>query len=444
MKRHFKNAGYGLLDYIAYPLGMLLAAPVVLHRLGAAEYGLWMITTAVVSAGGILASGFTDVNIQRVARLRGTADHARMTATVRVMMGINLVLGCVIAMLVAIAAPAAAHRIVASHPDKWQECVAALWIAALLIVVRAVESVYVSTQRAFEEYGNCTRVNTVVRWLTLGAAAALAAAGQGVVSILAATAIFLIAGTVLQLRSARRLLKGASLTPLLHSSELRSLLATGSFPWIQALGGVIFAQMDRILLGVSAGAAVVAPYMLCVQFSQPIHGITASGLQFLFPYLSRRVEEASPASLRRTLLLAFACNAAMVACSAIGLLLIGDYLMTRWAGAAVARQAIEILPIVVAGASLMGLSVTGVYALSAFGQFRSAALISLGSRGALLVLIIILLHRNGVVGLAVCRVIYGAASLAVYVPVLKQLELRSGKSITPEIMQTSHWPEASL
>lgn len=430
MKRHFKNAAYGVLDYAGYPLGMLLAAPVVLHRLGAAEYGLWMIATAVVSTGGILASGFCDANIQRVARLRGTTGEGTIAATVRAMMGINLTLGCVIAGLVAIAAPFAARRIVVAHPDGWRECLVALLIAAGLILVRAIESVCVSTQRAFEEYGKGTRVNTAVRWLTLGTAAGLAAAGQSIVSILTATGVFLVLGTALQIRTARMLLGGASLWPSFSVRESRALLAAGVFPWMQGLGGVIFAQVDRILLGVSAGAAVVAPYVLCVQFAQPIHGLTASGLQFLFPFLSRRVGDSSMGSLRRTIAIAFACNMLLVVSGAVGLLLIGKPLMIAWAGGTVARQATEILPLVVVGASLMGLSVTGVYALCAFGEFRSAAVISLGSRGVLLVLMAVLVQRGGVMQLAACRVAYGVVSLAVYLPLMRRLGAAEASSAT--------------
>src|ERR1700760_2650859 len=93
VKRHLYNAAYGVLDYVSYPFAMLLVAPIVLHRLGAAEYGLWAIATAVVSAGGIIASGFSDANIQRVARLRGTGSSSSMGHVVRSMLGINLVLG---------------------------------------------------------------------------------------------------------------------------------------------------------------------------------------------------------------------------------------------------------------------------------------------------------------------------------------------------------------
>ena len=89
MKKHLTNAGYGVLDYISYPVGMLLVAPIVVHKLGAAEYGLWMIATALISAGGIVASGFCDASIQRVAYLRGIENVERIPDAVRSMLGIN-------------------------------------------------------------------------------------------------------------------------------------------------------------------------------------------------------------------------------------------------------------------------------------------------------------------------------------------------------------------
>jgi O-antigen/teichoic acid export membrane protein len=93
VRKHLANAAYGVLDYASYPLGMLLVAPIVLRKLGGSEYGLWMITTALISAGGIVASGFCDANIQRVAHLRGSGHSELVPQTVRCMLGINLLLG---------------------------------------------------------------------------------------------------------------------------------------------------------------------------------------------------------------------------------------------------------------------------------------------------------------------------------------------------------------
>ena len=115
---------------------------------------------------------------------------------------------------------------------------------------------------------------------------------------------------------------------------------------------------------------------------------------------------------------AFLCNLLLVACGAGVLLLFGERLIRIWAGAAVAHQAAGILTPIVFGSALMGLSVTGTYAMQALSLFRTVALISLGGRAAMLLLMVYLLRQNGLQGLATARVCYGAAALLVYLPLL--------------------------
>lgn len=443
MRKHLTNAAFGVLDYVSYPLGMLLVAPVVLHRLGASEYGLWMISTAVISAGGIIASGFGDANIQRVAQLRGTGQVALIPHTVRSILGINLLLGCTLAVGAWIAAPYAASHVAVGHQTSAGECLISLRIASVLILLRSVETVSVSTQRAFEQYRGNVQISTAVRLLTLASAAVLAALGHGTIAILLATGIFLAFGTYLQFRLLRRLLGPSSLWPSFQSRETRVLLGLGIFVWLQALCAVIFGQFDRILLGVSMGALAVAPYALCVQFAHPIFGLTASGLNFLFPYLSGHAAAMSTAFLKRTLLKAFACNLLIVACGAGTLLLIGNRLIRLWAGPAIAQSAGKILVPIVVGSALLGLGVTGTYALQALGLFRTVAIISVVSRAAMLLLMIQLLHHFGIQGLALSRFCYGAAGLLVYLPLLGQLDIakRMRSRLSPQPISCSNVQE---
>jgi O-antigen/teichoic acid export membrane protein len=428
MRRHLTNAVYGILDYASYPFGMLLVAPIILHKLRASEYGLWMIATAVVSAGGIIASGFCDANIQRVARLRSSGEPHSVVQTVRSMMGINLVLGLTIAVGVWISAPFAARHIAASPLTQVRECLICIRIAGGLILVRAVESVGVSTHRAFEQYRGTVQISTAVRLLTLASAAVLALMGRRTVSILLATAVFLILGTYLQLRGLRTFLGPDVLWPTFQVGEMKVLLGYGVFVWLQTLGSVVFGQFDRILLGVSLGAAAVAPYVLCIQFAQPVFGLTASGLHFLFPYLSGCAGMLTRSVLKRTLIKAFAANLLLVVCGAGLLVLLGDRLIRLWGGAAVANSAAGILIPIVLGSALMGLSVTGTYAMQAFGLFRTVAFISLGGRAAVLVLMIYFLHHMGLRGLAAARVCYGLIALMIYLPLLHELWITKRES----------------
>jgi O-antigen/teichoic acid export membrane protein len=400
---------------------MLIVAPIVIHRLGASEYGLWMIATSVVSAGGIIASGFCDATTQQIARLRGTGEPARMTQTVRSALGIGVTLGLILACIVWIAAPFAAVHIAGPHVTSLRECVVSLRIASLLIVVRSIESVGVSVHRAFNSYGSTVRISTAMRLLTLFAAAGLAIGGQRTTSFLIATGVFLIGGAYLQLRGLRNFVGESSLQLSLEPKETWLLIGVGIFAWLQALGGVVFTQFDRILLGVSLGAAAVAPYALCVQFAQPLFGLTASTMHFLFPYLSGRVNTISNRELRHTLFKALICNFLLTSVGAGVLLLCSNRLLALWVGAGLSKTAAQILPSIVLSSALMGLSVTGSYALQALGLFRVVAFTSLGCRAAMLVLMLFLLHHMGLRGLVIARVCHGFTALFVYLPLLRVL-----------------------
>lgn len=428
MRRHLTNAGYGVLDYISYPVGMLLVAPLVLRKMGVAEYGLWMIATSVISAGGIIASGFGDACIQRVARLRGDGEFSQMPEAIRSLLGVNLVLGLVLCAGVWFAAPFAAARVAVSQLAPSAECLICLRIAAIAIVLRTIESVAVGGQRAFEKYRGTVQISTAMRLFTLASAAVLALLGLRTIGILVVTTLFLALGAALQFRQLSHLMKTASFWPAFQPKETRLLLRQGFFVWLQALGGVVFGQFDRIFLGLALGALAVTPYALCIQFAHPIYGLGASGLNFLFPYLSSRAGITSKEALRRTVGKALLCNLMIVAGCAGLLLLFGDRLIRIWAGPAVAQSAASILPPIVIGSALMGLSVTGTYAMQALGQFRTVALISLAGRAVMLLLMIEMLRHQGLQGLALSRLFYGSITLLVYLPLAKEMHLSRDRS----------------
>ena len=110
------------------------------------------------------------------------------------MVGINLALGSLLALISWVLAPLLARHVVPSDATLQTTCLWSLRIACLLMLVRAIESVCISTQRAFERYGAAVRVSILARLLTQVAAIGLAIHGFGLISIMAATALFMVAG----------------------------------------------------------------------------------------------------------------------------------------------------------------------------------------------------------------------------------------------------------
>jgi O-antigen/teichoic acid export membrane protein len=236
------------------------------------------------------------------------------------------------------------------------------------------------------------------------------------------TLFFLIAGTFFQFVYLRRWVGPRAVFPG-GGQEVHALLSSGVFVWFQAVSSVLFRQFDRILLGLSLGAAVVAPYSLSIQISEPLFGLTASSLSFFFPYLAGRATRLSPEALRATVGKAFVLNLILISAGAALLLGFGETIMRTWAGPEIAHSSRAILPLIVMGSALSGLSVVGTYGAQALGMFRIVALISVLSRCALLILTLFLLHHRGLFGLAVARLCYGAASLSVYLPLTRRVSV---------------------
>ncbi len=421
MKTHLSNAAYGVLDYAAYPVGMLLAAPILLKRLGVAQFGVWVVVTATVSAGSIIASGFGDANIQHVAAARSRGDTGALHRVVRSMMGINLLLGSMLALIVWSLGPFAARHIVTSDISLQRASLWSLRVGSLLMLVRAVESVCISTQRAFERYGAAVRTSIVARLMALGSAVALACRGHGVISIMVVTGILIALGAAVQLVELRKRLGASSLLPWFDERATKALVSFGAFSWMQAVAGVIFSQTDRLILGISLGATVVTSYALCVQMAQPIYGVTASGLHFLFPYLSGRQALAPPAALRKSILTAFSINLLLVTVGTVLLLLYGRSLLHLWVGEVIADSASTALAPIVWSFGLLGLNVTGYYTMLALGHVRTVTWINLVGGTVMLLLMIWSLPRTGIHGVAVARLSFGMITLLMYCPLLRIL-----------------------
>jgi O-antigen/teichoic acid export membrane protein len=289
------------------------------------------------------------------------------------------------------------------------------------MAVRAVESVCISTQRAFERYGAAVRISILARLLALVAAAGMTYAIHSVTAIMATTAMLMLAGLWLQLLQLKRMLAAKSLMPAFNRDAVRALVNFGAFSWLHAVSGVMFSQADRLMLGVSLGAAAVTSYALCAQMAQPLYGFAASGLHFLFPYLSNRNASLNAASLKSPVLIALSCNLAFVAVTTAALLLLGNRILQLWVGSSIAQESAPVLAIIVWSSALLALNVTATYALLALGRVRSVTWFNLSGGTLMLLFMLYLTPRLGIEGIAIARLAYGLSTLGMYYPLLRLL-----------------------
>jgi O-antigen/teichoic acid export membrane protein len=412
---------------------MLAVAPLAIRGLGIERYGIWMIAGTAISIGAIAASGFGDANIRVVAMQRATGDLQNVLRAVRSTMGIHIVLGCTMGIAMGLLAPLLTARLVNTASGLHNECLWSLRIASVLILLRSVETVCVSTQRAFERYGEAVRISAVTRLLSLAAAGVLPFFRPTVTGILLVSAAISLCGVWLQLRKLCRLLSVSSLMPVLDRQTTMILLSFGIFAWIQAVSGLAFGQMDRLFTGVAFGATAVTAYSLCVQLAQPIYGVAAAGLHSLFPRISAQHALGNPAGVRGTIFLGVVANLVFVAVATAGLLLFGESFLRVWGGDAIARTGASILPAIVWSTSAAGLGVAGAYSMLALGRVKTTTAFTLAGGALTAVAMPMLAKRYGLPGLAWGRLLYGPVSCLIYLPMLSIVRNQAEKTEFPAL-----------
>lgn len=423
MRQHALNAFYGVLDYAAYPAAMILSAPILLRTLGAEGYGLWAVMTAVISAGAILASGFGDANIKYLSERRRDDDEGALVRCVRSLLGINLALGFTIALMVVVAAHSAATRLVPHGGAMQRDCILCLQLAAVLLLLRAVESVCISTQRAFERYGAAVRVSIVSRVVSVLAGALLTRYIPRVSIVLLCAVFFSALATAIQLHHTRLLLVAQSLWPSWDAEALRSLFGFGMYSWVLSASGVAFAQLDRIVLGLWLGGASLAGYALCTQLAQPVNGLAASALHFVFPYLSNRSVTHTIADQRSAAWKAAGSNVLLVLLLAVSLQLCGGTILTLLGhGSTVSTSARSTFAPVLWTTALLGLSVTPTYVLYALGRVRTVVWFNTAGGVLCAILMFLFIPRWGMNGVIAARIPYALSAALLYIPMFRALQ----------------------
>jgi O-antigen/teichoic acid export membrane protein len=409
------NASYSIAEYIAQPLSMLVAAPFLVHKLGLNQYGIWMLVSAILGSMGILSTGFGDATVKYVSAYRGQNNPAGVERTIRATLAINTLLGGLFGLLVWVAAPYAVAHIFKIEPMFHAASTQAIRISAVILVVRSVESVFVSTLRAYERYGPPVKLNVFLRTVVVVSAVVLAAMGRGVVAIMIATLLWSALIVVLQAIAARRVVGPMNPFPTFERGALAEVCTFGCFSWLQALAGVVFSYADRFLVAAMLGTAPVAIYVLCVQAAQPIHGLAAAAFNFVFPHISSRHEAGEIHGPRRVFRLALLASLALSLALALPLIVFSKPLLTFWMGTQVANDGHLALALLAVAYVLMALNVVPHYALLAFGRVRLISGLNLGAGILLTLLMASLVPTFGLTGAAMGRIAY---SLLLAIPYL--------------------------
>ncbi|MFL6373048.1 MAG: oligosaccharide flippase family protein, partial [Pyrinomonadaceae bacterium] len=137
-----RNSLLGLLAWVFPAIPSLIVTPIVVHRLGSADYGLYIAIIGIT--GFFFTSGVGRIAAKYVAEYRATDDDQRASEMLSATLVVTLVPTVIGLIFLAVTAPFVVNRVLLIATSQELTATEGLWIAGAVIIVTALTQVWQS------------------------------------------------------------------------------------------------------------------------------------------------------------------------------------------------------------------------------------------------------------------------------------------------------------
>jgi O-antigen/teichoic acid export membrane protein len=354
--------------------------PLVVHHLGPAQFGLWVLATGIVGYVGVLDLGLAPTLVNEAAALlahdapQNAPDDApdarrRLGETASTIFALYAVLGalggiCLVA--VGVLAGSLFH-VPADDLATFRAVLLVVGVQTALGLPMSVWNGLLSGLQAFHVVNAIGAVTTLVRGvLTI----ALVLAGYGLVALVAASfAVTCVAWTVSWWCVHRRVPGLRVRMGAFRRTRLREIGRFSGAMVVWTLAGAALHQLDRVLIGVVLPVASLTTYEVGARLANYSRTVLHSWLSTVMPATSALVARGERRRLRTLYLRS--TRYLLVSYGGVALVLVGlgEPLVRLWMGAGFA-EGYAVMALLVAGSLVQSQSVVAHVMLPGMGEIR--------------------------------------------------------------------------
>lgn len=391
---------------------LVVIAPIVLDRVGAASFGLWVLVGSIGSFGFLLDLGVSAAVVKYVAyhAARGETDDivrvlAAATLIYAIMAGAVAVGGLLVWLLLPLVLSGRGDLTAVAPP-----------LAALIGVDVAVSLLGIAPMallRGMQRFPALNCVNAF--WAVVGAllTALVLAIGGGIVSVAGVGAVNSLFTTVSYFTVARRANNHFLASPRRDPAMVRRLIRFSRSVSVVQLSGVLQGRLDALVIGIALPVRLLAPYSFAQRLASGTETITDQFSKLLLPYASE-FSSSDPVRLKRVFLTATRISVALSVAAAIPLALLGGPILRLWADPTFGSYG-DVVALLVAAAVIDLASHPCAAVLQSIERHGPIARMALAGGLGNVILSIALVGPLGVRGVAVATLIATVAEIALLV-----------------------------
>ena len=263
----------------------VLTVPLLIRLIGIQEYGLWTIVSTVVGLVIAMEAGLSTATTIFVSQDIAHKNYRGLSHTLTATIGLILIL----ATLAFFGIRVSTNYINVVFPrltvEQLEVTKNAIKISSFVVWSRLIQQVIVGIEQAYGKYASMNFLNTIqVLFNSVGLLIIVELGGRIMLMIKyqAIVSVFLL---ILHTLFCGFLLKDIQLQITWNTNKSLEIIRYSVSTWLANLGGVIFSQVDRLILGSILGSSILGVYAAITNVTSQINQLSAMPVQPILPAL---------------------------------------------------------------------------------------------------------------------------------------------------------------
>ena len=368
-----KNALFGVLAWIL-PLGLsFVATPLILKKLGAAEFGVYTLILGFISYSFVFNIGRSVTKL--VAEYKSAGETEKIAEVLTTVVALSAALSLTAIVVMTVGANWFVGEVLQIEPDLRAAAAAAFYIAGFIIAATIFSQIFLGILQAFQRFDIYSLILVLTNSVsTLGNILIVYEGGKtSHLMIWNALSTAVTAGVFLYFSAG--LLKGVKLSWRISREVARAVLKFNSAIFLMQIFGNLILLFERSLITAKFGAEALTYYVIPMNLSLLIQAFVGSFIIVIFPRASESKDAGDRESLRLLYQKATKLVVALTVFWAVTLIVCRNSVLTNYIGAELAQRSGEILIFHTLTFSLAAVSTVFWQFIEGFGEPQVTTLI---------------------------------------------------------------------
>jgi len=378
----------------------IVTIPILVHALGTAGYGLYVVVSVLLTYSVILDLGLTTTLIWAVAQHASSADQDKLERIIGTAFSLLALFGLGVGAILAALAGFAADSVLQVPPGLRSDAHFVLYLAALGITVNLCLAIFYAVPQGLQRLDLFAKRNVILGTLTAAAQILAVTLGAGVRWVTSISVVANVLSLLVFVVLCRQLLPSISFRPRLDAWAMRQLIGFGAMKFVSQLSSQLAFQADRLILAALLPISAVTFYSIPLSIAQRLVVVQGAIAGSFFPAASELSRAGDIPRLHRLYLSSLKLVAALAVPAVVLVGGFGRPLLEVWLGRSFAESSAGILLVLMVAYGLV--SLTGIPALAsdATGHPGWTAAFALISAALNVSLTLVLVRWIGAIGAA--------------------------------------------